>query len=1064
MKKKSLFKTILAVTTVVGAIVLGGSMAAWNHEADINQFLDIRTSRSRLRDGYQRVKNTEEFWAKDANGQPIPNQMAPLSEPILDGDKIVGYTEGDPLVVNQVVQKVEFTDPQTGVTATYFVDIPELNPYKSVYNTKEEKDAAADALAIKEAREGCVLLWNDNNALPLAKESKVSLFGRAATNMKMKDNSGGGGARGKTHFPNFVEALEDPTRAKFDINGDLNDAYISTGIVRKTSGERQIGEASLASIRTVADTTLAGDYRGSAAIVVFAREGGESKDLQKSKKDETAADPEHTYISQLALHQAEKDLLNYLKEQKAAGNVSKVIVLINSGHTLEVKGMKEEYGVDACMVISGPGQGAGILGYSEVLCGMANPSGRLVDIYASNSLSAPATQNQGEYVFGNLPGLSAKTKDNLAEVEYYVVQTEGIYVGYKYYETRYEDCVLNKGNAKSAAGIFDSTTTWDYAKEVSYPFGYGLSYTTFEQNITSVTPNGRYITVKGTVKNTGTVAGKSVVEIYGQSPYTEIDVQHKVEKSAVQLVGFTKTAEIAGGSTVDWEITVDKYFLASWDTEANPYNSEANKGSYVLGAGDYYLALGSDSHDALNNILAKKGATGLVDHNGNAVTGDSSTAKVFTWNQGRDETTFKDGPSGRQVKNRLEEGDINNYGYNVKYVSRSDWQGTWPDANGVQITLNDTLINALTQNRYKMRPDHKKVSEVVYGQPGNLSFADMYGLDYDDPQWTALIQQMDLQELLDTTYVQGSIRVVPSINSPALKEGDGPDGIAGNAYVNESLLAMAWDQKLATELGEIMGEDAIWNKGPMGCWCPGVNTHRTPFGGRNFEYYSEDSFLAYELSGSECAALEDKGVSANPKHFFANDQETHRTGISTFGTEQGFREIQLRAFEGAFVKGHCSGSMTSFNRLGPVWVGAYDCAQDGVARTEWGFLGYFITDAAGPSTYMHTVDAIMGGTDQWDAVYGEAANARSRELQDQIFNNDDGDVILHLQEIAHRTFYVGAHTTFINGTSSAYTFDAFMPNWASALLAVDIVFGVIYLAAVCCYVLFNFVIKEKKEA
>lgn len=908
------------------------------------------------------------------------------------------------------------------------------NPTEAEIATKNE---AVAAFVEQEEEEGAVLLQNSNNALPLAAGSKVTLFGQATVNPYMKGNSGGGS--GGTQVT-YVDALTDPERAGFQVNQALIDAYkaLDEGGLKRSSSARTIGEAPKSVYTDEVKATF--QNYSDAAIVILAREGAESNDLYT--KDSEG-------ISQLALHQDEKDMLDVVKQYKDQGVFKKVIVLLNSGHPMEVKELAN-YGVDAILLIGGPGRSTGFRGVSDLLVGNVNPSGRLVDTYASNSLSAPATVNFGEFTYTNSSDVAKGMTDNAAEGKYYVVQAEGIYVGYKYYETRYEDLILGQGGADANVGIWDSQgSSWNYADEVSYPFGYGLSYTTFAQTMDETTDNGDgTMTVKGTVTNTGSVAGKSVVELYAQTPYGDYEKENNVEKSAVQLVGFTKTDLIEPGATVDYEITFDKYFLASYDY--------TNAKGYIMSQGDYYLAVGDNAHDALNNILAKKQATGMYEENGNAVNGDAN--KVYTWNEAAlDTETYKSTEYG-EVTNRLDEADLNHWIENgVTYLSRKDWAGTYPQ-QATQITATEEMIAKLCDGNYTKAEDAPSALSVPVGVDSGLQLADMYGLDYDDPLWDTFINQIPLADLIANTMENGGIGENLSIGSPATSNGDGPDGIAGNAYVNESVAAASWSKEMLAKRGYYMGEDAVLAKSAHQVWCPGINTHRTPFGGRNFEYYSEDPILAYELSAAQTAEMEAKGVSVGPKHFFANDQETWRTGVSTFGNEQGFREIQLRAFEGAFTKGGASSVMTCFNRVGLTWIGHSSDIQDGILRGEWGFQGFVITDAAGVNSYMHSVDALMNGTDMFCYTSGAAGDSRIKKINAAIRENDDGSIVEQLKEINHRIFYTYAHSHLMNGLASAYDIVSVTPWWQPVILG-----GNIALIVITAGLYALFLVNEKKK-
>lgn len=990
MKKKNILRGFTSVVAMFAAISIGASMAAYSNAPVINSYLHFDTNKLVLKDGLT-----------DSNGDGVVNE--------LDVEKPIYIASDFAKDVNNVTEE-----------------------------ERAAKDAAVAAFVEREAEEGAVLLTNNNSALPLAVGSKVTLFGRASVNPYFKGNSGGG--RGG-EFVYYVPALEDTSRAGFEVNHVLLDAYEADSSPKRDATGRVIGESPV-SVYTDAVKDSFEKY-GDAAIVMLSREGAESNDLYTHDSEG---------ISQLALHKDERDMLQIVKEYKDAGVFKKVIVLINSGHPMEVKWL-EEYGVDACMVIGGPGQNTGFKGVSDLLVGNANPSGRLVDTYASNSLSAPATQNFGEFSYTNAIDVAKASKDNSSDSVYYVNMAEGIYVGYKYYETRYEDCILGRGGADSTVGTFDSKGNWSYAEEVSFPFGYGLSYTTFEQTLTGVTRNDDgTTTVKGTVTNTGSVPGKSVVEVYAQTPYGDYEIKNKVEKSAVQLVGFTKTEEIPAGETVNFEVTFKDYFLASYDYTAA-------KG-YILSAGDYYLAVGDNAHDALNNILAAKGMTGMVDQDGNPAAGNS--AKTYTWHQDAlDTESYKYSETGVQVTNQLDFANLNTYIENgTTYLTRNDWENTFP-VKATEITATAELIAKISEDTYVKPADAPSAISMNLGVDKGIQLADMYGLDYDDPLWEDFIDQMSLNELVTMTMESGGLPEFTSIGAPRTSNGDGPDGIVNNSYVNESLAAASWNTEMHRLRGYYMGEDALMDHTAQEVWCPGVDLHRTPFGGRNFEYYSEDSVLAYELSGAMCAALEAKGVSAGPKHFFANDQETWRTGVATYGNEQAFRENQLRAFEGCFVKGGCTSVMTCFNRIGPVWVGHCSSVQDTILRDEWGFVGFTITDAAGANSYMHTVQGLMNGTDLYCLMTGTAKDNRIKEINKAITSEDDGNIVLQLKEIAHRLYYTYAHTNLMNGLASAYKIVSITPSW---VIALNIANAALWVLTVGLGAAYAFRSRKKKEA
>lgn len=930
MKKRNLFRGLAAILVFLECLILCVTTIMFQFAPYINIALNLSTSKLVLKEGLEDVN-------------------------------------GDGKVDDNDVEKPQY------FKSKYAKDVNNVTAEE-----KAAKNAAVAEFVELEEEEGAVLLKNDNNALPLKSDEikGVTLFGRSSKFPYHKSNSGGGSGGTKV---DYLQALEEKG---FTYNQTLIDAYNADKSPKRSGSSRIIGESPI----SVYTSKVTDSFQKGVAIVMLSREAGESNDMY------TGREAASNGVSELALDQNEKDMLQLIKNNKGS-KFTKVIALLNTSNAMEVNWF-EEYGIDAAMWIGGPGNSTGFRGVADLLTGAANPSGKLADTYATDSLSAPATVNFGEFAYTNKSEVTKGLTDNASEGIYYVVHQEGIYVGYKYYETRYEDCILKQGNASANVGVWASkNNTWNYAEEVSYPFGYGLSYTSFEQKLSGVTDNkDGTMTVKGTVKNTGSVAGKSVVEVYAQTPYGDYEKTNKVEKSAVQLVGFTKTDSIKAGDTVNFEITVDKYLLASYDY--------TNAKTYIMSAGDYYLAIGSDAHDALNNILAKKGASGMIDFDGKSVTGNADN--TYTWNVGKlDKDTYSHTSTGK-ITNRLDKADINYYEKGlVTYLSRQNWESTYPK-QAVKITAGQQLIKQLCDDGYQKPANAPSAMNVATGINKGIKLADMYGVPYNDSLWEDFISQLTVSELIESTMDAGGIAEKESIAAPETSNGDGPDGIAGNAYVNQSVAASSWSHEMLEKRGYFMGEDAVLNHSAQQVWCPGVDTHRTPFGGRNFEYYSEDATLAYELGAVETKAMEEMGVSVGPKHFFANDQETWRTGVSTYGNEQGFREIQLRAFEGCFTKGGCTSVMTSFNRIGPIWVGHYNDVQDGILRDEWGFIGIVITDAAGVNSYMHSVAALMGGTDMFCYTSGVASANRTKEINEAIRKNDDGNIVQHLKEINHR--------------------------------------------------------------
>lgn len=621
--------------------------------------------------------------------------------------------------------------------------------------------------AVQEEAEGAVLLKNENGALPLSeKETGVTLFGHAVVQPLYKNASAGSKGYQTEHNIDLYKALHD---AGFSINDTLYDAYAASETTRgtgsfdfatQTTSVKSMGEEKISFYTDELKASWENDYND-VAIVMLAREAGEGIELE--------IEDSYEGISQLALHQDEKDLLQMIKD---SGKFSKTIVLINSGNPMELEWL-EEYGVDACLWIGLPGQ-RGFEAVPGILNGTVNPSGHLTDTYAANSLSAPSVVN-GSFNncnWGNLDEVLEAVEDADDGVSWSTVQAEGIYVGYKYYETRYEDVVLNQGNADDAVGSSDGKA-WDYAEEVTYPFGYGLSYTEFEQTLDDVVIEGDKITVTVTVKNTGAAAGKSVVQIYAQTPYGDYEKENLVEKSAIQLLNFGKTELLQPGESQTLTVECDKYLLASYDY--------IHAKGYIMSEGDYYIAIGENAHDALNNVLAAKGADGMTDADGAETAGEKE--KIYTWKESFDADTYRNSRyTGEEVTNRFADADINDWQEGtVTYLSGNDWAATYPMA-ATQITLSEEMITALAGEYYKKPEDAPSVTAFTQGDNQGIPLTAMIGLEYDDPQWETYLNQFTIDELAVSIADNFGTAEIVSVGKPAILVGDGPDGVGGSFH------------------------------------------------------------------------------------------------------------------------------------------------------------------------------------------------------------------------------------------------------------------------------------------
>ncbi|MEY8493053.1 glycoside hydrolase family 3 C-terminal domain-containing protein [Lachnospiraceae bacterium 29-91] len=898
--------------------------------------------------------------------------------------------------------------------------------YKTEYKTWTEQYTHAQELIEDIQEEGSVLLEN-NGALPLESGEKVSLFSRSSVDIVY-----GGTGSGSIDEAALIPLKSEMEEAGFSVNDILWDFYSE-----QEGYERTTTDIAEVPISEYTDEVIS-SYKNynDAAIVVISRTGGEGNDPDASAE-------------YLELKDEEKDLLKHVNEY-----FDKIIVLANSNNALSLNWL-EEYNVDACLWIGGPGQ-EGLGAVAEILNGTRNPSGKLADTYASSSLSSPAMQNFGEFIYTN-SAMGENSMDSRLDVftnsqgkevtvgnaAAYVIYAEGIYVGYRYYETRYEDTVLKQGNADGEAGIFNSTgNTWNYSEEVDYPFGYGLSYTKFSQSLDDVKIDGDTITVTATVTNTGdTYSGKDVVEVYFQAPY----VKGEMEKASVELCGFEKTDVLEPGESQTLEVTINKKDLASYDY--------AEVKTYALDEGTYYFAIGDNAHDALNNILAEKGKT-VAD--GMDYEGDKSKTDTVEFGA---ELYDSDDISGNEITNLFDDADLNYYAEGaVTYLSRSDWNGTWPQTYE-SIEATDEMIEAL-QNDYT--PAESNEESITYNADNGLNIMDIYGLEYDDETWDKLLDQMSLEEQVEMVQNGASqTAAAESIAFSGTVDADGPAGlgsITGRRYYYEDpkdestitttsaigynssvVIASTWNKDLIHERGVSIGEDGLWTN-TEGWWGPGANTHRTPYSGRNFEYYSEDPYLGGISCANDVAGAQSKGMRAFVKHFAVNDQEKDRHGLGTFTNEQALREIYLEQFRHVVQEGGTLSLMGAFNRVGCTWAGAEDDLNNGLLREEWGAQASVLTDFNSHSSegWMNVRSGLAGGTNQWLAI-GESNLIKYAE--------ENKDVAYEVRESCHRILYAIAKSAAVNGINETTRVVSVTAWWQTVLYVAMAVTGILALVS-----------------
>ena len=806
----------------------------------------------------------------------------------------------------------------------YSDEVTSVYPTQKATN-KAEAFANAQEVNLKLAEEGFVLLKNENAALPMNKGARISVFSKNSVNLSY----GGSGSGGfdTSNNKNLYESLND---AGFVTNPTLKSFYESSqsGPVRTANssdldnGDNQkIATAETPQSKyTDAVKNSYADY-SDAALVVITRIGGEGFDLPRYQGDsEGAVSPDSHYLE---LDQNEIDLLTAVTD----GTFKRVVVVFNTPSSFEATFLKDSaYAafadkIDAAVWIGFTGSN-GITALGEILNGDVNPSGRLVDTWAADFTKNPSFVNFGT---GCLPDTTDKYDGGM----YYSVDyEEGIYVGYRYYETRGET----------------DGEDW-YNANVVYPFGYGLSYTTFDWTVGDASASeielGTTITVPVTVKNTGSVAGKEVVQLYASAPYTlgGIEKAHKV------LVGFAKTKLLQPGESETVTVSFDPYSAASYDYR--DANSNGFSG-YELEAGEYTLYVSRNAHESEKAIALKLAADVQI---GTDPTTDSEVVNRYT-----DSENFLD--SDWQLDTML---------------SRADWEGTWPTTQTAQQHAGtDRLYEEIRSEEHNNPTDFDSEEYPWFGEEPTLTLRDLLPsaeaegyepvVSYDDERWEELMMGCDEEEMI-ALINNGAYHTLAmeSVGLPATIHGDGPSGftcfmskeqVNGTCqYVSEPVMASTWNINLMNELGEAIGEEGTIGDKATGqpyssIYAPGVNIHRSPFGGRCSEYFSEDPFISGMMGAAEVQGIQSRGVLPTVKHFVANEQETHRSigGDLSWLSEQALREIYLKPFEYTVKLGETRGIMTSFNRIGTRWTGGDYRLLTEILRNEWGFNGLVICD------------------------------------------------------------------------------------------------------------------------
>ena len=866
----------------------------------------------------------------------------------------------------------------------------DLYTYKSDYSSTTELLESIEDLGERMSEEGTVLLKNENNALPLSKDEtqKLSLLGFSSYYPVQGGDMGSSLTENEGTDADTVDFVEALAAKGFSINEDLQNLYKSLESEFKTEvnmwgniveyyhitapatdgvfASEEPSQETMDSVDSQWKESM-DDYN--VMLVTIGRSSTENGtylpgvDGVDASQDLNQTDP-------LGLSDDERDLINAAVEAKES-NGGKVIVMLNNANAMEIDEIKNNDGVDAILEVGLPG-GYGFYGVADILSGEANPSGHLTDTYAVTNANSPAAQNLGNYEWINA--------DPTVNINAEEVEAEGIYTGYKYYETRYADTVLGQGNADATVGS-STGKAWDYDNEVSYPFGYGLSYTTFEQTLKSVDVDleNRTVTAEVEVKNTGDVAGKDVVQLYTSVPYTDYDVENKVEKSAVQLLDYEKTDMIEPGESQTVTITADAQDMASWDSTCS--NEAGTTGNWILDNGTYYFTVGNGAHEAVNNVLAAQDQ----DVEGNK-------DNVQTWELGDfDSSSFAVTLNGTPVENQLQDADLNNWMEDtVTYLSRNDWEGTWPETYK-DLTATDEMISTMADD-YSDIEANGDPSSVTFGADNGMTLANMKGVeDITDERWSTLMDQLTLEECLIRTGLGGtSTKVIESITSPEAIQNDGPNGF--NSYplgqyansdastgdpcviakddpnrdykmgvmANETVIGQTFSKQLAAEWGKAVGNYSLWANTAI-WWGVGTNLHRTPYNARNHEYFSEDAVLTAGQGAAIIKAGHEYGVLIAPKHLAFNDTEINRTGIAEFMTEQAARENELRGTQSCIEDANALAVMTTYNRVGCVTSNAHTGLLLNIVRKEWGFKGLMSEDFIQDPTYTKIRMAVHNG-------------------------------------------------------------------------------------------------------
>lgn len=851
---------------------------------------------------------------------------------------------------------------------------------------KISEQSAAHAKEIGEeiAAEGIVLLDNENGFLPLASHTKINVFGWASTNPIY----GGTGSGAMSDSYPTVSLLDGLTNAGFELNSELSDFYTAYRAERPKSGIFEqnwtLPEPAVASYP--AEMVDHAKSFSDTAMLVIGRSGGEGGDLPQDPSKATYENNSEEYPDfdegqhYLQLNRYERELLDLV-----TSNFDNVIVVYSGANAFEL-GFTEQYEqIKSVVWVPGTGQ-TGFDSFGKIISGEINPSGKTADTFVYDLTRSPYFNNIGDFAYRNMDDLKVNVS-NKDVTPTFVNYVENIYVGYRFYETAHDEGLIN------------------YEDTVLYPFGYGLSYTTFKQEMGQLqTDREGNLSVDVTVTNTGAVAGKEVVELYYSPPYTN----GGIEKSSVNLAAFDKTDKLEPGASQTLTLTFKAEDMASYDT----YGA----GAWVLEEGDYIISLRSDSHTVLGEQTYHVDQTVKYGEDNKRSTDQVAAVNQFDFAEGE-----------------------------ITYLSRKDGFANYEAAVAGPASYDMSAeVKAVFRNKSNYDPSEFNQSDdvkPVTGAKNGVKLEQLRGLSYEDEAWEPLLDQLTISDMVTLIGYGGyQTSEAKSVGKVSTVDVDGPASLNNNftrvgsiGFPSAVTMANTWNEELATKFGQSIGEMAV-DMGVSGWYAPAMNMHRSAFAGRNFEYYSEDGLLAGKISANAISGAKEYGVYAYIKHFALNDQENNRLNmLTTWSTEQAIREIYLKPFEIAVKEGGAGAVMSSFNYIGPEWAGGSNALLNEVLREEWGFRGMVITDYFGGYGYMDMDRAIRGGGDMALVAYESDGNV--------LDDTESATAVSAMRQASKNIMY-----TVVN--SRAYSAEALnqgMPVWQVMAIVIDTAAAVIFL-------------------